>query len=220
MITLSVGPAACARSAPDSALGAAPTQWTVSGKSVSYVVTVLNRDSNCGAKNFTLAPVVPQGWSAALSNAILTINSGATRSSRLTVTPPANVTDGTYSFGVTVTHNDDPALSDTASGAIAVVSSLALNASVESPVFSVPGIAVATVNVDLSGLPVRKARVLFTITRPDGKVRKIRVRTNGDGVAKLKYRLSKRFPLGTYQVSASATAGGLNGSTSASFLLQ
>ncbi|MGH7927904.1 MAG: hypothetical protein ACREQV_08935, partial [Candidatus Binatia bacterium] len=219
-ITVSLAPGACARLAPDSTLGSPPNQWTVSGKSVSYGVTVLNQDSNCGPKNFTLTPVVPEGWTAALTKPILTIDSSATKTTTLTVTPPANVTDGTYNFDIIVTHSDDPALSDTTSGAIAVISSLAVNAAVDSPVFNVPGIAVATVNVDLSGLPVRKARVLFTITRPDGKVRRVRVRTDRNGVAKLKYRVNKRFPLGTYQVSASATAGGLSGHTDANFLLQ
>ena len=219
-IAVSLGPGACAPAAPDSTVGSTPTKWTVSGKSVSYAVTVLNQDSNCGSRNFTLTPVVPQGWTAALTHPTLTIDSGATKATTLTVTPPANIADGTYQFDITIAHSDDPALAGTASGVIAVVSSLAVSASMDAPVLSVPTIAVATVNVDLSGLPVSRASVLLTITRPDGKVRHARVRTNRHGVATFKYRLNKRFPLGSYQVSAIARAGGLNGSTNASFLLQ
>jgi hypothetical protein len=220
VITVSVGPGACARSAPDSSLGATPSQWTVSGRSVSYVITVINEDTHCGPANFTLVPVVPPGWTAVLSNPVLTINSGAGKSTTLTITPPANIADGMFNFDITATHDGDPALVDTISGSIAVVSSLSVNASMDAPVFSVPGIAVATVNVNLGGIPIAKARVRLLITRPDGKVRKVRVRTGPNGIAMFKYRLNKRFPVGTYQVSATASARGLDGSTSASFLLQ
>jgi hypothetical protein len=219
-VTVTLGPGACARSAPDSSLGATPSQWTVSGKAVSFVISVVNHDSNCGPADFTLAPVVPQGWTATLSNSVLTISSGANKTTLLTLVPPDNVLDGSFNFEVTATHNSDPALTATASGSIAVVSSLAVNASMDAPVFSVPGIAIATVNVTLSGVPIARARVKLAITRPDGKVRKVRVRTDPNGIARFKYRLSKRFPVGTYQVSATAASRGLVGSTNASFLLQ
>jgi hypothetical protein len=219
-ITVTVAPGACARSAPDSSLGATPSQWTVSGKAVSYAITVMNHDSNCGPADFTLAPVVPQGWTATLTKPILTVNAGATKTTAVTITPPPNIVDGTFSFDITTTHNSDPGLTDTASGAIAVVSSLAVNASMDAPVFSVPGIAKAMVNVTLSGIPIARARVQLTITRPDGRVRKVRVRTDPNGIATFKYRLNKRFPTGTYHVSATASSRGLDGSTSASFLLQ
>ncbi len=219
-ITVTLGAGACVRSAPDTSLGLTLSQWTVSGKPVSFAITVENHDSNCGAATFALAPTVPQGWTATLTNPVLTINSGATKISTLTITPPGNALDGTFSFDITATHNADPALTDTASGAIAVVSSLAVNAAMDAPVFRVPAIAVATVNVNLSGAPIAKARVQLTITRPDGRVRKVRVRTDPNGIAKFKYRLNKRFPLGTYQVSAAASSRGLDGNTNATFLLQ
>ena len=219
-ITVSFGAVACARSAPDAALRSMPNQWTVPGKSATYAVTVGNQDSNCGPANFTLTPVVPQGWTATLTSSVIAINSGATKTTTLTITPPSNAADGAHDFAVTATHSNDNTLADTASGAIAVVSSLAVNASMEAPVVSVPGLAVATVNVNVSGVPIANARVLLMITRPDGRVRNVRVRTNRYGIATFRYRLNKRFPLGAYQVSAVATASGLNGSTNASFLLQ
>jgi hypothetical protein len=219
-ITVSLGAGVCARSAPDGALGPTASQWTTSAQPVSYVVTVVNQDSNCGAADFTLAPVVPQGWTATLSSSVLTINSGASKTALLTLTPPENASDGIFNFSVTATHSADLALTDTAVGAVAVVSSLAVNASMEAPAFSVPGIAFGTVNVNLAGLPIAKARVQLAITRPDGKVRKVRARTDANGIATFRYRLSRRFPRGIYQVSASATSRGLDGSTIASFLLQ
>jgi hypothetical protein len=48
----------------------------------------------------------------------------------------------------------------------------------------------------------------------------VRVRTDAAGNARFRYRLGKRFPLGNYQVSATATSRGLDGGTNASFLLQ
>jgi hypothetical protein len=219
-IDVTLGPGACARSTPDGILGPAQNQWTFAGRSVTYSVTVVNHDSNCGAANFTLAPLVPQGWTATLTNPVLTINSRGKKTTTLTITPPANVADGNYNFDVVATHNDDPALTGSAQGAVAVVSSLAVSASLDAPAFSVPGKAIATVNVNLGGIPIAKARVLLTITRPDGKVRQIRVRTKANGIATFKYRLFRRFPLGTYQVSATVTSSGLGGSTNASFLLQ
>ncbi|HEX2229639.1 MAG TPA: NEW3 domain-containing protein, partial [Candidatus Binatia bacterium] len=203
-----------------SSLRATPSQWTVAGRSVSYVIIVANHDDNCGAADFTLAPVAPQGWTATLSHSVLTINAGASKSVKLTLTPPENVADGLFSFDVTTTHGATSALTDTTSGNIAVVSSLAVNTSMDAPVFSAPGTALATVNVNLSGVPVAKAIVQLTITRPDGKVRKIRARTASNGNARFQYRVSKRFPLGAYQVSATASFRGLEGGTNASFLLQ
>jgi hypothetical protein len=219
-ITVAVGPGACARSAPESSLGATPSGWTVSGKPLGFAITVKNHDSNCAPASFALAPIVPQGWTATFTHPVLTINSGASKTTILTITPPANVLDGTFNFDVTATHNADAALTDTVAGSVGVVSSLAVNASMDAPLFSVPGIAIATVSVNLSGIPIAKARVQLTITRPDGRIRKVRVRTDSIGVARFKYRLNRRFPVGTYQVSATATARGLDGSTNASFSLQ
>jgi Gametolysin peptidase M11 len=219
-VTVSLGPGACARSAPDNSLSASQNGWTLSGKPLAFAVTVTNQDSNCGPASFTLASVVPQGWSAIFADPVLTINAGANKTTTLTITPPARVLDGTFDFDVTATHDDDPALTDTASGNVGVVSSLAVNAAMDAPAFSAPAIATATVAVDLSGAPIAKAPVIFTITRPDGRIRRARVRTDHTGTARFRYRLSKRFPLGTYQVSASAAARGLDASTQLSFLVQ
>ena len=71
---------------------------------------------------------------------------------------------------------------------------------------------------DVLALPIQ--RVGVGDLRLDGKERKVRVRADAGGNARFKYRLSKRFPLGNYQITATASARGLDGSTSTSFLLQ
>jgi hypothetical protein len=222
-ISLSVAPGACARSAPEASLktsGTTASQWTVSGRPVSFVVEILNHDNNCGPAAFTLQASLPSGWSGNLSQPLLTINSGSSKSAVLTLIPPNDVADGAFPFEVTVRHNEDPALEDTASGSIAIVSSLTVSAVMEAAPAARPGIAVAHVTVNLRGLPMAKARVQLVITRPDGRERKVRVRTDAAGSARFKYRLNKRFPLGNYQITATASARGLDGSTTTSFLLQ
>jgi hypothetical protein len=219
-ISVTFGVGACARSAPEVTLGSSKNPWTVAGKSVSYPVKVVNHDENCGAADFTLTPVLPQGWTATLKSPVLSIDSGADKSTTLTLTPPMNVADGMHNFDVTATPNTDPALADTSSGSIAVVSSLAVNASMDAPVFGAPSLALATVTVNLNGAPVAKARVRITITRPDGRLRKAVARTNRDGVAMFKYRLRRRNPVGAYAISATARASGLEGNANMNFLLQ
>jgi hypothetical protein len=219
-IAVTFGVGACARSAPEVTLGSSKNSWTVAGKSVSYPVTVVNHDENCGAADFTLTPLLPQGWTATLKSPVLSIDSGASKTVTLILKLPMDVADGLHNFDVTATHNTDPALADTSSGSIVVVSSLAVNASMDAAVFGAPGIALATVTVNLNGAPVAKARVRITITRPDGRLRKAVARTDRDGVAKFKYRLRRRNPVGAYAISATARASGLEGNANMNFLLQ
>ena len=105
-VTLGTG-ASCAPQAPT---------VTLSGAGPTFTVTVKNNNSPaCAASAAALAASVPSGWSASFSPASLTLGSGVTGSTALTLTAPAG-TSGTFSFKVTAT--DAGGKSASASGSI------------------------------------------------------------------------------------------------------
>jgi hypothetical protein len=79
----------------------------------TYTVTVTSKDSAaCGAGTFSLASIVPAGWSSALSSPSLTVAPGAAASTSLTVTAPSGVVQGSYAISVaTVADAAHPAAS-------------------------------------------------------------------------------------------------------------
>jgi len=91
----------CVPGAPTLTLSPA-TQSGTPGASLSYGVSVTNRDSlSCGASTFGLARAVPTGWSGLVSPASVTLYPAATAYATLTVTSPAGALGATYNASVT-----------------------------------------------------------------------------------------------------------------------
>jgi hypothetical protein len=55
---------------------------------------------------------------------------------------------------------------------------------------------------------VRKAKVLFTITKPDGRILTRKPGTNRWGLANAKWKPTRRDPVGIYYVTTVATKDG------------
>ena len=94
-------PPSCVRASPTVTINPA-SQSISSAQVVSYGVSVRNNDSaQCDAATFGLSRVVSSGWMSSLAPGALTVSPGATGSTTLTLTPPINLTNGTYGFSVT-----------------------------------------------------------------------------------------------------------------------
>lgn len=102
-IGVTMGGAACARSAP--AVGPSPASQTASpGAARSYTVTVTNNNSAaCGTSTFSLSQAVPAGFSASLSATSLALGAGASGSVTLTASSSSSMPNGTYGLDTTAT---------------------------------------------------------------------------------------------------------------------
>jgi M6 family metalloprotease-like protein len=109
---------ACAAGAP--VVSATPSTQTVApGGTANLAVTVTNTDSaGCAAAAFGLGTVVPSGWSASASPAVLSLAPGATGQATVSLVAPTAATSGTYTATVNV--SDAAAIQHAASASVAV----------------------------------------------------------------------------------------------------
>ncbi|MCM2277866.1 MAG: NEW3 domain-containing protein [Oligoflexia bacterium] len=211
----------CVRAKPWVALSPASGLSGLPGAALSYGLSITNQDSpDCPAASFSLQPSVPSGWSTSLGSASLTLAPGASGSTTLTVLPSSAAAIGTYPISVTATSNAGTAHSASASSSATVVSSLAMSVSTDKPVYSKGGTVLITIALSQGSVPVAGAGVLITISKPNGAAVSASVSTGTTGRATYKLRLGRKDPLGTYQVKASASSGGLSAQASTSFSVQ
>lgn len=126
-VSISFGETACVQAKP--ALAASPSvSGTVkAGTPVTYSVTVTNTaNTACADASFGLSAVVPQGWTAAFNNNLLTLAPGASATITLTVTSSSSAPGGTYGVAVTVKNSANPVYAASAVVNYAV-SSVAVN---------------------------------------------------------------------------------------------
>lgn len=90
-----VVPSACERRNPSVVVTPAQQQGKA-GATLSYSVSVTNNDSGCGTSNFSQSASVPSGWSASYSAASLSLASGASGKTTLSVKSPNAVDSGTF----------------------------------------------------------------------------------------------------------------------------
>ena len=95
----------CQRANPEVVLS--PSSKTGNpGETLTYDVTVINEDLNCGSATFTLTSVCPTDWpQCEIGSDSLTIDAGQSGSTTLSVTSPDNVSSGNYNISVTATNN-------------------------------------------------------------------------------------------------------------------
>src|SRR5690606_38977399 len=140
----------------------------------AYTFTVTNRDSaNSPAATFTLNPIYPTGWSAAMSPASLTLQPGQTGTATLSVTSPAGASAGMFSVGARANHPSGSAYNATASAVYAVEAPAVAAPSVSLTPSSQSGLAGATLgysvtvtNRDEAGNPA--ATFALTSSLPSG----------------------------------------------------
>jgi hypothetical protein len=221
-VGVTFGPMACVRANPAIALSPSQSQWVPSGTTVTYTVSVTNKDnSGCTASNFTLQITAPSGWTAAVSASTLTINPGASASTTLQVTSPTFATSGFYTIGVTATSGSAPAYLASTSATYAIVTSLNVAVSTDKASYARNQTVTITAVVSANGSAVANAGVTVTITKPGGaKVAGSSV-SGANGSVVFAYRIGRRDPVGTYQISASANLNNaITGSGPASFRVQ
>jgi len=92
--------------------------------------------------------------------------------------------------------------------------------STDRPIYTRIQAATVMVTVMVSGSPVAGAPVMFTITKPSGTTVVANGITGSDGRTSYRLRLKKQDPVGTYTVTAVATANGQSARAATNFLVQ
>lgn len=96
-VDISLGAEQCTQSNPSVSLTASSNNWVSAGTSVSYSLSVTNRDgSACASRSFNLSAGAPSGWSSSLNKNSLSLAPGASATATLTVTSPSNTAAGLY----------------------------------------------------------------------------------------------------------------------------
>jgi hypothetical protein len=97
-VQINVAGTPCVRANPT--VSVSPTsQWTTSGTSLNYTVSVRNNDnSGCSTSTFNITSSLAAGLSQSPSSTSLSIAPGATANATISVTSTAGLGDGAYSF--------------------------------------------------------------------------------------------------------------------------
>jgi hypothetical protein len=107
-VTADFGAQNCVRANPAVSLSPSESHWVQPGTSVTYTVTLTNRDNDaCGTSQFcsTWRTSCPAGWNVFLPDPMLILEPGQNASTAFAVTSAVAVADGFYAVAVTVTNN-------------------------------------------------------------------------------------------------------------------
>lgn len=222
-INVSYGALACVRGAPDITISPTTNQTIAAGGSATYTLSVKNNDNfGCASASFNIARSVPSGWGSSLGSTSLVIAPGGTANSTLTLAAPAGSTDGIYNFSASATNAADAGYTDSISGAVVIYTITSINVALttDRPSYTRRQNVTLTSSVSVNGAPASNVTVNLTMTKPNGAVNSMSAVTAANGVATYQFRIHKRDPLGTWQVHANGTVGGVIGSASKSFTVQ
>jgi hypothetical protein len=220
-ISVAGGGTACVTQAPALALSAMPA--IVPGGTGSVGITLANRDSSgCAATSFSLAALLPAGWSGQLGSSTLQLSAGATGSTSLLLTAPSGAAAGNYSIGVSATCPRGAACTASATGTqVVVVPALTETVATSKPVYQSGELVGLGAQLLQDGVAVSGASISFTITGPSGKSVMVSALTDRTGTAGASYRLNrKKDGPGSYGVRAKATWAGQAVSASTTFQVQ
>lgn len=223
-VTMGSNPApVCTRAAPTLSLSG-PATAVAAGSTVSYTLSVNNRDSSaCAATTFNLARSVPSGWTGTLAASSLSLSPGVTASTTLSVTSASNAAAGGHGIGVAASSSVGSAHTASASATYWVAAAPAsgtLSETVGTDKSSyVRGQTVyMSALVKNSGVVVNGASVKFNVTRSTGSVTVLTTTSGVDGYARSTYKLGKgKAAAGSYSVRADATLGSQTAVASTSF---
>ena len=218
--------ASCTRAAPKLVVTPTGTVWASAGATTTYAVTVTNQDScGCAATTYDVGASVPTGWGAT-SARTASLSPGASASSSVAVTVAAGVTANFYPVSLNGVNSAAATLKSSASGTVAVVSSLTLAVKTDSVSYTLPKQQNRTVNATItttvkSGTSaVGGAAVVVTVRDPAGAVSTLNGTTATNGTVAVSYTMRPRTsPRGTYQVTSRATVAGTTSSATTSFVV-
>ncbi len=92
------------------------------GTTLNYIVTLTNRDSaGCGISAFSFNRSLSSGWSGTFSNPSLTLSSGQSGTTTLSVNSPLSTLPNVYGLSVTAAAEKDPARAGSATASYTVV---------------------------------------------------------------------------------------------------
>ncbi|MEO6169824.1 MAG: NEW3 domain-containing protein, partial [Lysobacter sp.] len=205
------------RSAPTIGLSG-PTGSLTAGTKANYTLSVRNNDSaTCTSTSFQLAKSAPSGWSSTLTST-LSVAPGMTGTTAMTVTSATTAKEGKYSIAAGIsssvgsTHTASGSASYTVASSTAptpppATGALEHTVALNKSVYSRGETVIMTARVMKGTAPVRGARVIFNVTRPNGQVVKVAAYTATDGYAKGKMIVGRASTdLGSYVLRSDATA--------------
>jgi hypothetical protein len=179
----------CTLANPDIAANPAAVQSVSRGGVVAYSLSIRNNNgTDCGANSFELSTFAPAGWTVTSSKPTITISPGATATASVSVSPGQTSNTGPATVTFRVVNSADPGFAATVSRDLQVSTSLAVEVSPSSAVYS-PGQTVmlrATVRHD--GIPVAGVAVSFTINGPSRRAVSLSGTTDSSGNAAASYR--------------------------------
>ena len=124
-VGVTIGGAACARSAPSVSLSPL-SQTAAPGSTVSYTMTVQNNNTAaCGTSTFNLAQTVPTGFSGSLSASSVALGAGASGVVSWVATSSSAVASGTYGLDASATDAAASTMTTTSHASYIVYSSTA-----------------------------------------------------------------------------------------------
>jgi hypothetical protein len=121
-VSITLGPSACARQNPSIVISPAQQQGAAS-VAVTYALSVTNNDTGCAASTFGQSVTVPSGWTATFGSGPLSIDSGASASTTLSVKAPTSVSPGSYALVPRVSNASEPAYAGSGSATYVVPNS-------------------------------------------------------------------------------------------------
>jgi hypothetical protein len=222
-LNVSMPPSTCSHVAPTVTLTPAGTQWTSDGATVSYSVTVTNNDGcACASSTFDVSDAVPAGWS---STAVRTgsIAPGSSGSAGTLVTSSTSAPAAFYSVTTTASNSVAPTVFASASGTVAIVTSLGVGVATGQATYTRPTKGNQTTSVGItttvtnSGTPLSGVAVSVQVKNPGGSITTLSGTTGSTGTIVVSYPLKSKSLSGTYAVTSKATVGTMSGSGTTSF---
>jgi Gametolysin peptidase M11/NPCBM-associated, NEW3 domain of alpha-galactosidase len=213
-------PAGCTRARPTLAVSGGG-QAVAAGTSVSYGVTVTNNDSSaCGGSNFALQASVPSGWTTTLGAGSLLVNPGASALTTLSVTSTATASVSTYAVGASAINSAASQYAAAGSASYVVAAAISTSISTSQATYKRGDTVSATAKVLSGTSPMANVNVSFLFTKPNGSTVVTTALTDSGGLARADYRVSRKDPVGTWQVKDTASYGGLSASGTIGFAVQ
>ncbi|HMG36087.1 MAG TPA: NEW3 domain-containing protein [Blastocatellia bacterium] len=220
-VSVQFGAPTCTHANPAVAISPSSSQTVAPGASVAYTVMVTNNDSAaCVASTFNLQSSVPSGWTASFGSPTLTLSPGGSASTTLTVGSSSSAAVGSYTIGSSVVNGSSPGYSGSAAATLSVASSLGVTVSTNGSSYKRGQSVTMSSNVTAGGSPVAGAAVTFTMVKSNGASMALSATTGSNGSASVLFKIKKTDPPGTYQGKDTATANGLSGGASTTFVVK
>jgi hypothetical protein len=225
-VSVTFPPSSCAQAAPTVTATPSGTQWTSDGATVSYSVTVTNNDGcGCPSSTFDISDAVPSGWSAT-STRTASIPPGSSTSAGTLVTTAASAPAGFYSVALKASNSAAPTMSSSASGTVAIVTSMGVGVTTDKATYTRPTRGNQTINVAItttvtnSGSPLAGAAVSVQIKTPSGAISTFSATTSSAGTAVVSYPIKSKATTGNYTVTSTATVGAMSSTATAAFAVK